>query len=211
MTADGNNNKDARETAIARASAWNKANAARRNALRRQNRRDAKAAISEEEKKLEKHRKALIKRLGKEKGLKRLDYEKHRDAYKARAVKWAKENREKRLAISRRSAAKIRAADPEAARTKERAYYLKNRRALIDKQVDWQAAHPKSKEWLTANREKLEARSLALIAKRCGDIDASRCSKCGSERDIQMHHPDYDKPLEIIPLCGPCHREIHKA
>ena len=36
------------------------------------------------------------------------------------------------------------------------------------------------------------------------------CSHCNavSERP-QAHHPDYSKPLEVMWLCGPCHRGLH--
>jgi tRNA pseudouridine38-40 synthase len=33
---------------------------------------------------------------------------------------------------------------------------------------------------------------------------------CGSERDIQAHHPDYDRPLMVVWICGVCHREHHR-
>ena len=32
---------------------------------------------------------------------------------------------------------------------------------------------------------------------------------CGSNKNIQGHHPDYDKPLDVIWLCPPCHRLEH--
>jgi hypothetical protein len=43
------------------------------------------------------------------------------------------------------------------------------------------------------------------------------CEKCGATpvfRDgrtgIQAHHPDYNKPLEVVWLCQRCHHEWHK-
>jgi ribosomal protein S27AE len=35
------------------------------------------------------------------------------------------------------------------------------------------------------------------------------CSVCGWVGAIQGHHPDYDKPLEVVWMCGPCHRLEH--
>jgi len=35
------------------------------------------------------------------------------------------------------------------------------------------------------------------------------CSICNIEQNIIKHHPDYDKPLEIILLCGNCHQRLH--
>jgi len=44
------------------------------------------------------------------------------------------------------------------------------------------------------------------------------CEACGTtgifkdgRTAIQAHHPDYDKPLEVMWLCQPCHHEIHRA
>jgi len=51
-----------------------------------------------------------------------------------------------------------------------------------------------------------------------GDIvPPDQCSSCGvsyrfkdGRRAIQAHHPDYNKPLEVIWLCQKCHHEWHK-
>ena len=37
---------------------------------------------------------------------------------------------------------------------------------------------------------------------------ASHCSKCGKEGKTRAHHEDYNKPLEIIWLCGSCHGKL---
>jgi len=42
-----------------------------------------------------------------------------------------------------------------------------------------------------------------------GKIKKEPCNKCGSKNNLQMHHEDYSKPLEIIWLCLKCHREKH--
>ena len=41
-----------------------------------------------------------------------------------------------------------------------------------------------------------------------GQIRKDPCCQCG-ERKTQAHHPDYNKPLEVIWLCGMHHRELH--
>lgn len=33
---------------------------------------------------------------------------------------------------------------------------------------------------------------------------------CGTTENIHAHHPDYNKPLETVGLCDPCHIGFHK-
>ncbi len=39
----------------------------------------------------------------------------------------------------------------------------------------------------------------------------TKCSQCGDVAKLHGHHEDYTKPLEVIWLCIPCHRQKHKA
>jgi len=45
-------------------------------------------------------------------------------------------------------------------------------------------------------------RLLALV------LDLSKCSICGSIKNIQKHHRDYTKG-EVVIACASCHRKIH--
>lgn len=36
------------------------------------------------------------------------------------------------------------------------------------------------------------------------------CEACGKAAQ-DYHHPDYSKPLEVVPLCKSCHRRLHGA
>ena len=42
-----------------------------------------------------------------------------------------------------------------------------------------------------------------------GKIKRQSCEVCGSEK-AEGHHPDYNKPLEVVWLCTEHHREWHK-
>lgn len=57
-----------------------------------------------------------------------------------------------------------------------------------------------------ANR-KQKARKKAQRALLNGVIFKHDCS-CGST-ESQMHHPDYDKPLEVVWYCKKCHDDFH--
>ena len=57
---------------------------------------------------------------------------------------------------------------------------------------------PRDKRW-HARQVLNRAVQSARIAKP--DI----CSRCGEARKITAHHPDYDKPLDVVWLCYECH------
>ncbi len=40
-------------------------------------------------------------------------------------------------------------------------------------------------------------------------IRGNTCEKCGSEKNVQAHHHDYSKPLDVNWLCFYCHRKEH--
>jgi hypothetical protein len=53
--------------------------------------------------------------------------------------------------------------------------------------------------------ERTKARNIALKK-----LNPQRCRFCGSTEQIERHHPDYSKPLSIIPLCHSCHVNLHR-
>lgn len=46
-------------------------------------------------------------------------------------------------------------------------------------------------------------------AVRDGKLFKEPCFNCGSIEDIEAHHMDYEKPLEVVWLCRSCHLEEH--
>lgn len=58
-------------------------------------------------------------------------------------------------------------------------------------------------------QKRRKARSDANHAIRDGKITKESCEICGRS-DAQMHHHDYDKPLEVKWLCRKCHWDEHK-
>lgn len=67
----------------------------------------------------------------------------------------------------------------------------------------------KHSELTDEERKRSNARSYANQYLRRGRITKKPCEKCGSTYKLQMHHDDYDKPLDIKWLCKDCHLEIH--
>lgn len=71
------------------------------------------------------------------------------------------------------------------------------------------------REWRTNNplnieqRKKMNARSYAHVYVKRGKLKKEPCKICGN-LDSQIHHPNYDKPIDIIWLCRKHHLELHK-
>jgi predicted DNA-binding protein YlxM (UPF0122 family) len=40
-------------------------------------------------------------------------------------------------------------------------------------------------------------------------IKPKTCQRCETKRPLEAHHPDYNKPLEVLWLCISCHNLIH--
>lgn len=60
------------------------------------------------------------------------------------------------------------------------------------------------------DRKKENARSATLTAIAAGRLDRpDTCEGCGRAVDVEAHHHDYDRPLDVTFLCVPCHRGEH--
>jgi hypothetical protein len=46
-------------------------------------------------------------------------------------------------------------------------------------------------------------------ALRCGKLKKQPCVFCGAVGEVEAHHRDYSKPLDVTWLCRPCHRRFH--
>lgn len=71
-----------------------------------------------------------------------------------------------------------------------------------------QQATPKSsRKWNHENKHKRKAEQMATYAQRKGLIkEPNACQSCGvSGIELEKHHPDYSKPLEVQWLCTTCH------
>lgn len=64
-----------------------------------------------------------------------------------------------------------------------------------------------TKRYEEKNREK----RVAWRAVNQAGLKGRRCVSCGHTGLVHLHHPDYSKPLEVVPLCPKCHKDEHKS
>jgi ribosomal protein S27AE len=88
---------------------------------------------------------------------------------------------------------KIRAYDRERAKSPERA----------------KAAQAIAKAWRQADSRRTRAHNAVTRAVRKGTLVRCPCVQCGEVKSL-AHHEDYDKPLDVVWLCQPCHKTRHK-
>lgn len=105
---------------------------------------------------------------------------------KSTTLKWYLENIDRKRKTDRESQRRCRLRNPEVKRIKDKTY--KNRYQHKVYAVN-----------------KLNNSIQSGLIKR-----PEKCSRCISTVNIQGHHPDYNKPLEVIWLCVLCHNSEHK-
>jgi len=69
----------------------------------------------------------------------------------------------------------------------------------------------KAKAWNEANREKQRIHASVNHEIKMGRLVRGPCCQCGSEVNIDAHHHDYAKPLEVTWLCRSCHLKEHRS
>lgn len=70
-------------------------------------------------------------------------------------------------------------------------------------------AHARSAaKWVAANPNRRAANTILNNAIRDGRVERLPCFVCGYSV-THGHHPDYDRPLDVIWLCAKHHREVH--
>lgn len=66
-----------------------------------------------------------------------------------------------------------------------------------------------TKAWRAEDSRRNVAHTSVARAIRNGSLVRQPCVRCGEEKSL-AHHEDYDKPLEVVWLCQPCHKQRHK-
>lgn len=69
---------------------------------------------------------------------------------------------------------------------------------------------PKYSEMTPDQRRKANARTIANVYEKRGQLPRLPCEACGSN-EAEKHHEDYSKPLDVRWLCRKCHMAEHAA
>lgn len=66
-----------------------------------------------------------------------------------------------------------------------------------------------NRAWRQEDTRRSSAHTQVAKAIRNGVLVRQPCTRCGDAKSL-AHHEDYDKPLEVVWLCQPCHKQRHK-
>jgi hypothetical protein len=66
-----------------------------------------------------------------------------------------------------------------------------------------------TRAWRAEDKRRTVAHSAVARAIRAGDLVRQPCVRCAEVKSL-AHHEDYDKPLDVMWLCEPCHKQRHK-
>jgi hypothetical protein len=102
------------------------------------------------------------------------------EKYKAVRKKWYENNREKINATKR----------------KNYQNNIKKRNAI-------------ARNWRKNNSQKYNSHKTLNCTISRGELERDPCEVCGTTKNIQGHHEDYSKPLEVNWLCASHHKKYH--
>ena len=66
-----------------------------------------------------------------------------------------------------------------------------------------------NRAWRQEDTRRSRAHNMVARAIRNGSLFRLPCVRCGEQKSL-AHHEDYDKPLDVMWLCQPCHKQRHK-
>ena len=100
-------------------------------------------------------------------------------------------------------------ANKQKERDRKKEYYLNNRDVIRQRQKE--TNKERAKIWYDANREKHLARArVNYYIKKGTLVKPDTCEDCGENtKDLEGHHEDYKKQLEVNWICKNCHEKRH--
>lgn len=61
--------------------------------------------------------------------------------------------------------------------------------------------------WNLSHKDK--SKTYGIVNRNRKKLIKKNCEMCDSKNNLQLHHPDYNKPMYVITLCKDCHWQIH--
>jgi len=59
--------------------------------------------------------------------------------------------------------------------------------------------------------DKTKARGKVGYALKTNSIQRPKnCTNCLAKKELDAHHPDYSRPLDVVWLCRQCHADVHR-
>lgn len=127
-------------------------------------------------------------------------YLKHRQEYIDRSRRWREGRHEQYISYLRD-------------------YYRKNKDELLKRARDYYLSDRgrelnrlRSRRYRQTDEGRLKerARKVVSYALSRGDLTRpDRCEMCNQEAFLEAHHPNYNRPLDVVWLCKQCHENIH--
>lgn len=93
----------------------------------------------------------------------------------------------------------------------------KGRQHFRDTYNEWYANNADHKRQYEAERRKKNKKKkwaqnkLNKAVQRGEIVRPSTCSQCGEQKRVDGHHPDYNKPYDVVWLCRSCHTKLTYA
>lgn len=86
-----------------------------------------------------------------------------------------------------------------------------NRKSTINNSHKWKKMWAEyQKKYCAKYPDRHRANALLNYYISTGSIKKPKiCSRCNNENNIEAHHHDYKKPLDVIWVCRVCHKNIH--
>jgi predicted HNH restriction endonuclease len=85
--------------------------------------------------------------------------------------------------------------NPDKIREDSQKYRIEHQEEVRDYNTEYQRKHPEVR--IARNKARILPQGIV-------------CQICGTMKDLQKHHPDYSKPLEVVILCRSCHEKLHR-
>lgn len=139
----------------------------------------------------------LLSEFGKNSGAKDGYRNQCKECRKVYTKQWIKDNTEK-IAIGQKA---YREKNKNEIRVKRRNFFKTDKGKEL--------ASNRGKYYRELYPDKSKARSAVSHALRDGKLFKEPCFHCGSTENIEAHHTDYTKPLDVTWMCLSHHRELH--